>query len=180
MERWLPIAGYEGLYEVSDLGRVRHVHTLRVKQPSEDRGYLIVGLCAPGRKAKRCAVHRLVLSAFVGPPPTNHDGGHLDGSRSNNRLENLAWVSRAENQLHRAAHGTALWGSANPNARLSDRKVAEIRALSGIVPSSELAQRYGVGRSTIQKIARGESWNTDSEAINAAADAALKQARLNP
>lgn len=173
METWRAITGWEGLYEVSDLGRVRRSDTQRIKVQSDDKGYRRVGLCGPGRKQVSRLVHRLVLTAFRGLPPEHHDGGHLDGDRANNCLSNLAWVSRADNQLHRHAHGSALWGEAAPRSKLSARTVAEIRALRDIVPPSELAQRYGVGRSTIQKIIAGQIWATQPEARRSAAEAAL-------
>lgn len=177
MEVWRDIPGWEGYYEVSDLGRVRRFNTKRIKAQTINRGYCRVGLCAPGRKQESRQVHRLVLAAFRGAPPPNHDGGHLDGAPANNRLDNLAWVSRGDNQLHRHAHGTALWGESAPGAKLTSRAVAEIRALKAIVPSSELAQRYGVGRSTIQKILRGEAWTNNHDAKRTSAHAALSAIR---
>lgn len=177
MERWKPVVGYEEQYEVSDHGNLRSVIAGRsqVKKPSLSRGYLRAVLYRNG-KSKCAQVHRLVLEAFVGPAPVNHDGGHLDNNRSNNRLENLAWVSRADNQLHRLAHGTSLWGPANPNTKLTPRQVAEIRALAGVVPSSELAKRYGVERTTVQKIISGASWRDDFAERLAASEAALQRA----
>ena len=108
IEEWRPIAGYEGVYEVSDQGRVRSLDRLvransgwrstgiRYFTPSpsgKNRKYKKVLLRNP---KKQYLVHRLVLEAFVGPRPDNCEARHLDGDPSNNRLDNLAWGTKAE------------------------------------------------------------------------------------
>jgi hypothetical protein len=116
-ERWLPVPGYEGLYEVSDQGRVRsldrRVATARgdritrgqVLKPSPSRGYQIVPLSKKG-VARRTSVHLIVLAAFVGPRPSGLECCHGNGVRSDNRLENLRWDTRSENQRDAVRHGT--------------------------------------------------------------------------
>lgn len=124
-ERWLPVPGYEGHYEVSDLGRVRalprrtlHVssrfpngrwHTLKGglrKLSCIDPGYLYLNLRLPeGGKALR-SVHSLVLEAFVGPRPEGMVTRHLNGDRTDARLENLTYGTPSENMYDRRAHGT--------------------------------------------------------------------------
>ena len=104
MERWEPIADYEGLYEVSDLGRVRSLHRLdsagrNVKgcvlkaSTCNDYSHQVVKLSRDG--LVRCVlVHRLVALAFIGPPPSRlHRCAHKDGITVNNRLDNLEWKS---------------------------------------------------------------------------------------
>lgn len=122
-ERWLPIAGYEGLYEVSDLGRVRSLdrvtpfrnsqRTLRGKvlkpqQSGRASGvrYLGVFLSKDGI-VRQQKVHRLVALAFM--PEGNQDGMevcHNDGDPYNNRLENLRWDTRSGNHNDKHRHGT--------------------------------------------------------------------------
>ncbi|MBN7395680.1 HNH endonuclease [Mycobacteroides abscessus subsp. abscessus] len=112
-EQWRPVVGFEGLYEVSDLGRVRTVPRLvsmgrgyrtvpgRIRKygHSTTHGYLIVGLSRPGkRRATTALVHRLVLEAFVGPCPDGMEACHFDGDKTNNRLPNLRWDTRRANQ----------------------------------------------------------------------------------
>lgn len=109
-ERWLPVPGYEGLYEVSDQGRVRSIPRPRTsgglrKAERHAHGYAQVGLCRSGRR-KMFTVHRLVLRAFVGEPQPGQECRHLDGDPSNNQLSNLAWGSRSENMLDAVRHGT--------------------------------------------------------------------------
>ena len=120
MEEWRPVSGYEGLYEVSSLGRVRslprvweqvskhgtlHKHTSsgRTLKPGLTRqGYPSVVL---GRRRTRL-VHRLVAEAFLGPCPAGKEVRHLDGTRTNNTISNLAYGTRSENIADAKLHGT--------------------------------------------------------------------------
>lgn len=109
-ERWQPIPGFEGHYDVSDMGRVRS-HS-RLSQGRDLRqhitaGYHRVSLCAwdLGRQKKAHLVHRLVLTAFVGPCPEGMEALHINGNSSDNRLCNLRWGTRAENVADQVAHG---------------------------------------------------------------------------
>lgn len=123
-ERWLSIPGYEGLYEVSDLGRVRSVdhvklipasrrsaaylrtHRGRLLARKFDRnGYPIVDLCQDG-VVRRFGNHQLVLVAFVGPRPAGMVSRHLNGDRTDPRLVNLAYGTYAENSADMRLHGT--------------------------------------------------------------------------
>jgi hypothetical protein len=104
-ETWKDIPGYEGLYEASDLGRIRTVQphpkgrtpANHILAASKHRnGYLNVGLHSEaGRKV--LGVHRLVASAFYGVPTSGMEACHADGDRLNNRAENLRWGTRLEN-----------------------------------------------------------------------------------
>jgi NUMOD4 motif/HNH endonuclease len=121
-ERWLPIAGYEGYYEVSDLGHVRSLdRCVQITGPRpgvsfrrgqsirtfvmKSNGYLSTHLCRDGKMATR-TVHSLVLEAFVGPAPPGMEGRHLNGNREDPRAVNLAWGTKSENALDQVAHGT--------------------------------------------------------------------------
>jgi hypothetical protein len=107
IETWMPIPGYEGLYEVSDLGRVYGFRSNKVLKPNvkPKNGYRVVCLQYPGHR-KYHLVHRLVLRAFVGEPPEGWDACHNNGNSSDNRLENLRWGTRSENILDEVRHGT--------------------------------------------------------------------------
>lgn len=114
-EVWLPVIGWEGLYEVSDQGRVR---SLPRQVPSihgsrrRHRGGILNGtlgrttgyrtctlIDAEAGRKKYALVHRLVLEAFVGPCPSGFECCHNDGDRSNAALSNLRWDSRSSNTL---------------------------------------------------------------------------------
>lgn len=109
-ESWLPVPGYEGHYEVSDLGRVKsHKRSSpRILKPGiSTGGYPLVTLCLNGRAT--WLVHRLVMRAFVGAQPQGMETRHLDGNPTNNALSNLAYGSGSENQQDRLRHGTNHW-----------------------------------------------------------------------
>lgn len=101
-EVWKPVEGYEGLYEVSNLGRVRslnfnHTGQIRVFKPTTDSyGYLHVGLYKNG-KPKTFKVHRLVASAFIENPGNLEQVNHKDEDKTNNRVENLEWCDSRYN-----------------------------------------------------------------------------------
>lgn len=103
MERWLPVVGYEGRYEVSDLGQVRRVGG-RLLKPGRVRGHRHVSLCGDG-KPRSVRLHLLVLEAFVGPRSAGLEARHLDDDGDNNRLDNLCWGTRRENMLDRVRNG---------------------------------------------------------------------------
>jgi len=105
-ERWLAAVGFEGLYEVSDRGRVRNSRTGYVLSPATDRhGYQQVGLWQDGKR-KYVSVHRLVLAAFVGPCPEGMEGCHNDGDSTHNDVDNLRWDTHAGNVSDSQRHGT--------------------------------------------------------------------------
>ena len=103
-EIWKPIEGYEGLYEVSNLGRVRsldrfyyRLHKGKVLSPTKDRyGYLTVTLNCNG-KSKTIKIHRLVAQAFLPNPDNLPQVNHKDEVKSNNCVDNLEWCSAKYN-----------------------------------------------------------------------------------
>ena len=107
-EEWRPVVGYEGEYEVSNLGRVRSfvrggAHILATWQTQT--GHLKVRVGGRREKAGRY-VHQLVLEAFVGPRPLGMVTRHLNGEPTDNRVDNLAWGTRSQNNLDSVRHGT--------------------------------------------------------------------------
>jgi hypothetical protein len=104
--RWKPIPGHEDRYEASDTGQIRSLNpqghyppTIVLKQIIDRGGYPFVRLYKSG-KSRQWRVHRLVLLTFCGEDPERPEGNHIDGNKSNNRLENLEWVTRRNNHLH--------------------------------------------------------------------------------
>lgn len=97
MGEWRPAPGWEGSFEVSSAGEVRSVKTGRIRKGYSNRGYLQVTLNSPERTTTD-KVHRLVARAFHGERPfEGAEIRHLDGDSLNNRADNLAWGTRAEN-----------------------------------------------------------------------------------
>lgn len=170
-EAWKPIPGYEGLYEVSNLGRVRSLDRVeyyvrggrkrkgRLLKLFLSHGYKRVVLSVDG-KQRKVMVHNLVLSAFVGPRPASFQTNHIDGNKTNNVLENLEWVTARENIMHAVATGlkdTA--GEQHPMAKLTDQQVIEIRAMDALgARRRDLALLFGVKYITIYDIVTRRHW----------------------
>jgi hypothetical protein len=161
-ERWLPVVGYEGWYEVSDLGRVRRIKPEKATKPgrfltpyTNKHGYVMHGLSKEG-KLQQIQLHRLILTAFIGPRPEGYQARHLNGDKLDNRLENLAWGTPAENQRDVDTHGRRRRGEQHPNSKLTREQAEYILASSD--PPRVLAARFGVGRGLIHDIRRGRVW----------------------
>lgn len=170
-EVWKPVVGYEGYYEVSDLGRVRsvdrittHGHRRRGKLlrlvPYVD-GRLRVNLSIGGR-AKLHFVSRLVLDAFVGPQPNRHARHFPDRDVTNNRLCNLRWGTHSENMQDKTVHGTHpdRKGEKHFNSKLTVEAIEQARRdhAEG-VPQSLIALRLGVHQSAISRALSGKRWS---------------------
>ena len=109
-EEWRPVVGYEELYEVSDLGRVRSVPRKGtsgqiLKPYVGNRGYLTVNPSINGRN-HTMPIHHVVALAFLGPRPFGAQIRHLNGDRTDPHLSNLSYGSQSENQLDSVQHGT--------------------------------------------------------------------------
>jgi hypothetical protein len=170
------VVGYEGLYEVSDLGAIRRVARQRsdgrgflkqrkIKPKTGPLGYLHVGLCRDG-VVKQKKVHRLVLEAFVGPcPPRSLACHYPDPTPSNCRLANLMWGTHEVNQSHKHEQGTAgisARGESHGSAKLTREQVSMIRnhATNGM-QYWKIAGLLGcvISVSQISRIVRGDNWS---------------------
>lgn len=151
METWKPIPGYEGLYEVSDIGRVRSL--FRYKRildthPNKGNGYIYVQLWKDG-KGKNHAVHRLVAMCFCENPHDKPFVNHKDETRTNNHADNLEWVTHKEN----CNYGTAI-KRRTMHMDYSKRRINNDRQIA--VCSKPIAQYTKDGRFV-------RSWNSASE-----------------
>jgi len=167
--KWMAVPGLEGRYKVSDSGRVRSVRrketvpnrwgtlTTRYREAQEitpvlyDDGYLYVFLDNGGKTVK-WRLARLVLTAFVGP--SKLEAGHKNHRRTDNRLRNLEWVTRVENERQKQdpARNRA-------NAVLTRTKVAHMRRLETNGYSyAYMASRFGCHPSTAARACKGTTW----------------------
>jgi hypothetical protein len=158
VEVWKPVVGYEGLYEVSNQGRVRSLQSARIlsTKPSKHLGYVSYNLRRAGA-ARACYAHSLVLEAFVGPRQSSkHQACHGNGNRADNRVENLRWGTRAENYEDARRHGTNSKGKRHGGAKLTEQAVLAIRADTRL--HREIALDYGVSRSRVSTIKSRRDW----------------------
>lgn len=101
-EEWRPIPGWPG-YEASSLGRIRSPRKVLAQHITRN-GYLITIMS--NKKSKTVSVHKHVLLAFVGDPPEGTECRHLNGIRTDNRIENLTWGTHSENSVDQVKHRT--------------------------------------------------------------------------
>lgn len=172
---WKPVAGYEGFYEISDLGQVKSLARVievvrrsaivrqrireRLMKLSADRdGYLQVTLSRDGAVEFR-KVHHLVLSAFVGPRPDGLEAAHLDNNPANNRVANLAWIDHQSNLDQQIEHGTRVLGAKHWFAKLTEASVPKIRSLYAAGRSLEsLGKEFHVHRASIWDVVNRKTW----------------------
>jgi transcriptional regulator with XRE-family HTH domain len=134
-------------------------HRRPLKAYRDRKGYLYVELFAGGRRRK-FSVHRLVLETFVGPCPPGMEARHVGTNDPwDNRLDNLCWGTRSENQADRKRHGTYHTGSQMPWAKLTEADVVEMRQLrrDGI-GRDDIARRFGVAPTHVSKVLLGKMW----------------------
>jgi HNH endonuclease len=167
--RW--IKGQHGRYAVSGKGSVysfvRGKKKLKPRR-NEEGGHLMVVLYFDGVPVPRF-VHKLVLETYVGPCPKGMVARHFpDRDPSNNRLENLQWGSRKENEEDKKVHGTYRSGDKHHLAKLTDDQVAFCRRIyqkykkplgtrgkNGTWVLLKLTKQFGVSRSLLAKVVQG-------------------------
>lgn len=154
-EIWKDIEGYDGKYQVSDLGRVRRAGKRVLKPQERNHGYLSVWLYDGHNNAKQISIHRLVASAFVPNPMRKPEVNHLDEDKKNNRAENLEWCTRKENVVYGTA--TERTARANTNGKKS-KKIGQYSRegeLIRVFPSLQEAGRNGFAPGNICRCANG-------------------------
>ena len=149
-EEWRDVIGYEGLYQVSDQGRVKSFkwNKERFLKPSMDKdGYLLVNLCAGG-KPKTLKVHRLVCEAFHENPDNKPQVNHINEDKTDNRACNLEWCTCKQNVNH---------GSRNERVSKPVGQYSLDGKLIKLWPSTMEAERQaGFNHGNISQVANGK------------------------
>lgn len=160
-EVWKDVNGYEGLYQVSNLGRIRsfikcnaHPNTPRIMKLQLNRkGYVKCHFFD-----KLVSVHRLVAESFINNPDNKPQVNHKDGNKSNNHFSNLEWVTNSENQIHANANGL------NENRKKSHKQKVckrvsqfdlDMNCVGSYESSASAARITGVNQSAISSCCRG-------------------------
>lgn len=171
-ELWLPVVGYEGLYEISNLGRVRsmprtvpcaagkkfRVSPGKILKQANTKPYLMVPLSANGVHAQKL-VHRLVLEAFAGPCPNGFQACHFNGNAIDNRIGNLRWDSPTRNHADNKRNGVTPIGESHHAAKLSVlavRKAREMHAAGATITA--ISRHFGVSRASASKAIHRNTW----------------------
>lgn len=174
VEEWESVDGYEGTYEVSNLGNVRSVDREIVysngnvvacsgkpKKATVDKyGYKYVSLYL-NQKHEQGMVHRLVAEAFLDNEHNKPQVNHIDGDKLNNSSENLEWVTSQENMTHAKENGLleSVSGEGHYRSKLDNTKVREIRRRAGNGERyQDLGDEFGVVKSTIGFIVNRKTW----------------------
>lgn len=179
LEIWKDIFGFEGLYQVSNLGHVRSL-TRTVEQmnrggmckttyPSKmlrptttPNGYKQVRLSKNNKQIHK-NVHRLVAETFIPNPNSLPQVNHIDSNKSNNMVSNLEWVNNSGNQKHAFKFGfqSALKGEDAPWSKLTEKQVLEIREKykSGTYTYQRLADEYHLSHQYVGNIINKRNWS---------------------
>ena len=183
-EIWKPIPAWEGLYEISNEGRIRIDATRQhrcqrdngriLKLTPNAHGYNRIQLYYRKRQAY-FSVHALVTLAFIGPRPEGLTINHKNGIKTDNHIGNLEYITMSENRRHAIRLGLVKimgddhWSRRMPErqprgervggSKLTDERVAEIKELlrAGLLPSV-IAPMFSVSVSTIRYIRSGYVW----------------------
>ena len=148
------LIGYDGDYIIDglDIISVKFEKELKLKQGKDSNGYLMVTLCKNG-KTKSYYVHRLIAEAYIPNPDNKPQVNHKNGNKTDNRIENLEWVTISENRQHAFDIGLQIKGEKHHLSKLKDSDIYEIFELrkQGLL-LKEIGDIFGVCYSTIGKI----------------------------
>lgn len=176
VEVWKDVVGYEGIYHISSLGRLKSLKRVkfcgpcnRVCQEMPERilpgtpdkdGYLHTLLHKNGSR-KRIAIHRLVLEAFRGPCPEGMEACHFpDNNPANNKLDNLCWNTKKKNQRDRLFHGTDMNGEKHWRAAVTNEVAEEMRKVysTGKHTQTDIARMFGVTKIVARMIVLNKTY----------------------
>jgi len=163
-EEWRDVTNYEGLYQVSNLGRVKsfprpgNYGRNGIKISHNDKGYCWFCSSKNG-KQKYLKIHRLVAMAFISNPNNYPQINQKIGINDDNQVENLEWCTHSQNIKH--AFDTGLMrpkkGYLNGMAKITKEQVDLIRKLN--FPQRKIANIVGLSQSTVGLVKRGLRWN---------------------
>jgi hypothetical protein len=165
IEIWKPVVGYEGLYEISSMGRLKSLSKrwfsgtgrecfhdgMIMSLTKSPEGYPQARL-RKNKIAITHRIHRLVADAFILNPLQYRCVNHIDSNRENNAVENLEWATHQTNRMHALTNGFALRGDKNPLTKLKDADILIIAFESDGKTNRHLAKQYGVSEGLISMI----------------------------
>ena len=170
MEIWKDIESYEGIYQVSNYGKIKslkrnvlmkgkfnYFKEEKILNPSTHKnGYLAIGLTKEN-KTKTFKVHRIVALHFIDNFLNKPEINHIDSDKSNNNVLNLEWCTSKENKEHAVKNKLNAFGEKSSGSKLTEKEVLEIRE-SNLSPT-ELSEKYKVNKGSISSIKNRKTWN---------------------
>lgn len=156
-EVWNDIPEYEGVYQISNCGRVKSTKSGKILRPQRDIiTHYYKHLLSRNSVRRSIVVHVAVAQVFIGPRPVNHDIHHIDGNVSNNEVSNLRYVDRTE---HGSFHGKQ---QTIVLKKLTAEQVREIRheLRNPWRSQTDIAKHYGVSKQLISEIYRGVTYKS--------------------
>lgn len=161
MEIFLPIEGFEKKYQISNSGKIRNSKNQILKPCIGNNGYSHVALWKD-KKGNTKDIHSLVASTFISKKFGIQQINHINGIKTDNRVENLEWVSPRSNMEHAIRTGLRRdSGEKSSNSKLTESQVIEIRRLyfSDEMTAVEIAKKYSINKCYIHLILRNKRWN---------------------
>lgn len=174
IETWIPIPEFKNKYEVSNMGSVRSI-TQKVNQRT--KGGVYINITYPGRILALCSnqygylmanllqntkqVHRLVAEAFIPNPENKPCVNHINGIKTDNRVENLEWVTYSENQKHAYSIGIhSAIGEKNGRAKLNEEIILKIKEHRKAGRTQQyIADMFNISRPHVSSILSGKFWS---------------------
>ena len=158
-ELWHDIIGFDGFYQVSNLGRIKNKKG-KILKPYLQNGYLRVGLYKD-KKIKSIYIHRLVATAFIPKIKDKNIINHKDGNKLNNNVQNLEWCNYSENNQHAYKYklkiAKPLFGDKSPHHKLTNKDIQYIRA-NWDYNTKDLANKFNITTTHIRRIIKNECW----------------------
>jgi hypothetical protein len=172
-EVWKDVIGYEGLYKVSNLGKICSLGRLIEGNKNSiyfkpeklmtfelmKKGYLRAKITKEKRSIKKL-VHVIVGECFILNPENKPQINHKNGIKNDNRVENLEWCTNKENCIHAVKNklNVAKYGESCGGSKLKECDVIEIRNLKGKLLKVEIAKKFNISVHTINQIHQNISW----------------------